>query len=244
MLHVTGKMVLLKCTILAVILAIAAAHLPSAVAGTPAFNKTVLASQTLSNGCSDVQNKAVRNLASAKESRAQHLCHLGQLSLNKIRYHTSKKNRWVLLLNHDKCQEAPTDRWAAMCYKSRQEVRQHLERLNWVNKEVSSLIVRTWLYNAFLCVHHYEGAWNANTGNGYYGGLQMDLNFQTSYGKDFLHQWATADNWPIWAQVTAAIRAYASGRGFGPWPNTARACGYSTVSVVPATPGLLTPRNL
>lgn len=81
------------------------------------------------------------------------------------------------------------------------------------------------LVNAFTCIHHYEGAWNANTGNGYYGGLQMDLGFQSTYGGEFLKQYGTADRWPVWAQLTAAIRAYRSGRGFGPWPSTARACG-------------------
>lgn len=81
------------------------------------------------------------------------------------------------------------------------------------------------LRDAFLCIHHYEGAWNANTGNGYYGGLQMDLAFQSLYGGEFLHRWGTADNWPVWAQLQAAVRAHSSGRGFGPWPNTARACG-------------------
>ena len=78
---------------------------------------------------------------------------------------------------------------------------------------------------SFLCIHHYEGAWNANTGNGYYGGLQMDLTFQGRYGADFVRLWGTADNWPSWAQLQAAVRAYQSGRGFWPWPNTARACG-------------------
>jgi hypothetical protein len=78
---------------------------------------------------------------------------------------------------------------------------------------------------SFGCIHHYEGAWNANTGNGYYGGLQMDLDFQKTYGGEFLARWGTADNWPIWAQIQAAVRAYRSGRGFNPWPNTARACG-------------------
>jgi hypothetical protein len=82
-----------------------------------------------------------------------------------------------------------------------------------------------WLNDSFLCIHHYEGAWNANTGNGYYGGLQMDLSFQGSYGADFLRLWGTADKWPPWAQLQAAARAYQSGRGFYPWPNTARACG-------------------
>jgi len=81
------------------------------------------------------------------------------------------------------------------------------------------------LLSAFTCIHHYEGAWNANTGNGYYGGLQLDRRFQSLYGSDFVSKWGTADNWPTWAQLTAAVRAYQSGRGFYPWPNTARACG-------------------
>jgi hypothetical protein len=82
-----------------------------------------------------------------------------------------------------------------------------------------------WLRDGFLCIHHYEGAWTSNTGNGYYGGLQMDLAFQGLYGDDFVARWGTADNWPAWAQLQAAVRAYQSGRGFSPWPNTARACG-------------------
>lgn len=81
------------------------------------------------------------------------------------------------------------------------------------------------LLSAFTCIHLYEGAWDANTGNGYYGGLQMDYGFQSTYGGEFLRRWGTADRWPAWAQLTAAVRAYRSGRGFGPWPNTARACG-------------------
>ncbi|MDX6451129.1 MAG: resuscitation-promoting factor RpfA [Gaiellaceae bacterium] len=81
------------------------------------------------------------------------------------------------------------------------------------------------LSTSFMCIHRYEGAWNANTGNGYYGGLQMDLSFQGSYGGEFLRRWGTADNWPVWAQLQAAVRAYQSGRGFEPWPRTAQACG-------------------
>ena len=85
--------------------------------------------------------------------------------------------------------------------------------------------IPVYLSSAFRCIHHYEGGWDSNTGNGYYGGLQMDLGFQRSYGSDYLTRWGTADNWPVWAQVSAAVRAYRSGRGFWPWPNTARACG-------------------
>jgi hypothetical protein len=85
--------------------------------------------------------------------------------------------------------------------------------------------VPAYLQGAFLCIHRYEGAWDANTGNGYYGGLQMDVGFQSLYGSEYVQRWGTADNWPAWAQLEAAVRAYRSGRGFSPWPSTARACG-------------------
>jgi hypothetical protein len=85
--------------------------------------------------------------------------------------------------------------------------------------------IPAFLEGAFLCIHRFEGAWNSNTGNGYYGGLQMDASFQRRYGGDFVTRWGTADNWPAWAQLQTAVRAYRSGRGFYPWPNTARACG-------------------
>lgn len=85
--------------------------------------------------------------------------------------------------------------------------------------------VAGWLADAFRCIHRYEGAWTSNTGNGYYGGLQMDVRFMRTYGASYVQRWGTADNWPSWAQIAAAARAHASGRGFTPWPNTARACG-------------------
>lgn len=81
------------------------------------------------------------------------------------------------------------------------------------------------LVRAFVCIHQREGAWNANTGNGYYGGLQMDYDFMRAYGEEFLRAWGPAHNWPPSIQIAVAIRAYFSGRGFYPWPNTARRCG-------------------
>jgi hypothetical protein len=81
------------------------------------------------------------------------------------------------------------------------------------------------LRQGLLCIHGYEGSWTSNTGNGYYGGLQMDWGFMHAYGAEFVRQWGSADHWPAEAQLVAAARAHASGRGFTPWPNTARACG-------------------
>jgi hypothetical protein len=81
------------------------------------------------------------------------------------------------------------------------------------------------LHDSFMCIHRFEGAWDSNTGNGYYGGLQLDLTFQSRYGSEFVDRWGTADNWPVWAQLQTAVRAFQAGRGFSPWPNTARFCG-------------------
>jgi hypothetical protein len=79
--------------------------------------------------------------------------------------------------------------------------------------------------NAWLCIHRHEGPWRANTGNGYYGGLQMDVTFQRMYGRDLLARKGLAHRWSSIEQIWVAERAYRSGRGFYPWPNTARYCG-------------------
>jgi Transglycosylase-like domain len=79
------------------------------------------------------------------------------------------------------------------------------------------------------CIHRYERdprqGWETRTGNGYYGGLQMDIDFQRAYGWNLLHKKGTANNWTWYEQMWVAERAYRSGRGFYPWPNTARYCG-------------------
>ena len=75
---------------------------------------------------------------------------------------------------------------------------------------------------ACLCIHRYEGSWT--TGGPYYGGLQMDLGFQHSYGPWLLRTKGTADHWTPLEQLWTAAKA-AKSRGFWPWPNTARSCG-------------------
>jgi len=78
-------------------------------------------------------------------------------------------------------------------------------------------------YAKWRCVHELEGAWNANTGNGYYGGLQMTRWFQRTYGPEFYARYGTADRWPVWAQLVAAERAWRES-GFRQW-GTAGRCG-------------------
>ena len=78
-------------------------------------------------------------------------------------------------------------------------------------------------WSAWMCIHRHEGPWNDPNGP-YYGGLQMDLQFQRAYGAYLLRTKGTADNWTRVEQVAVAERAYKE-RGFSPWPSTARACG-------------------
>jgi hypothetical protein len=75
----------------------------------------------------------------------------------------------------------------------------------------------------WLCIHRYEGSWR-DPNSPYYGGLQMDVEFQRTYGLDLYRAKGTADNWTPLEQMWVAERAYRT-RGFWPWPNTARYCG-------------------
>jgi hypothetical protein len=74
------------------------------------------------------------------------------------------------------------------------------------------------------CIHGYEGPWT-DPGAPYYGGLQMDIAFQRTYGPALLRRKGTANRWSPLEQMWVAERAHRAGRGFYPWPNTARYCG-------------------
>lgn len=88
------------------------------------------------------------------------------------------------------------------------------------------VLVRTLArFRAWVCIHEHEAAWN-DAGDPYWGGLQMDRTFMLSYGRDMVRKhggWA--DTWTPAEQIIVAERAYKSGRGFGPWPNTRKPCG-------------------
>lgn len=83
--------------------------------------------------------------------------------------------------------------------------------------------------SAWLCLHQHErhptSGWRTNTGNGFYGGLQMDWSFMRTYGARLLRLKGTADRWTPLEQMWVGERALRAGRGFHPWPNSASACG-------------------
>jgi hypothetical protein len=76
----------------------------------------------------------------------------------------------------------------------------------------------------WLCIHHFEGSWS-DSGDPYWGGLQMDRGFMHTYAPRFLLRKGLANRWTPLEQMWVAERAHRSGRGYGPWPNTARYCG-------------------
>ena len=113
---------------------------------------------------------------------------------------------------------------------------QHIERVMGSKRIVKHEPARHWfnqVYYAYLhpphksawqCIHRFEGSW-ADSGDPYYGGLQMDLGFQRTYGYYLYTTKGTANHWNPIEQMWVAERAYRAGRGFHPWPNTARICG-------------------
>jgi hypothetical protein len=78
--------------------------------------------------------------------------------------------------------------------------------------------------SGWLCIHHYEGSWT-DAGDPYWGGLQMDRGFMRTYAPAILLRLGWANRWTPLDQMWVAERAHRSGRGYGPWPNTARYCG-------------------
>lgn len=76
----------------------------------------------------------------------------------------------------------------------------------------------------WLCIHRFEGSWQDGS-DPYWGGLQMDRGFMSHYAPRQLLRRGWANRWTPLEQMWVAERAHRSGRGFGPWPNTARSCG-------------------
>jgi hypothetical protein len=142
----------------------------------------------------------------------------------------------VVLLKQIRHYKRQTWRWQRVMGVKRTRARDHTRVKNlvyrrWVRNVWHRRALRAWQraknpprMSAWLCIHRHEGPWN-DPNPPYYGGLQMDISFQRTYGGHLLRRKGTADKWTPLEQIWVAERAYRSGRGFYPWPNTARYCG-------------------
>jgi hypothetical protein len=139
---------------------------------------------------------------------------------------------------HIRRSRAGTWRWLAVIHggPARTSVsRRHLSALSYARLPHLALVWRRrehaawWRANhppelrGWTCIHQYEGSWT-DSGGPYYGGLQMDLGFQATYGGWLLRHRGTADHWSPLEQIWTAVRAWRV-LGFSPWPSTAHYCG-------------------
>jgi hypothetical protein len=98
-------------------------------------------------------------------------------------------------------------------------------RLRVVRRQLRpALYIPVGIANGLLCIHRYEGSWT-DTGDPYWGGLQMNRTFMVMYAPEWLLRKGWANAWTPWEQMWVAYRAIRRGRGWYPWPNTARMCG-------------------
>jgi hypothetical protein len=145
----------------------------------------------------------------------------------------SGKASWMLHPKQEKCWQIHGQKRRILCRIARRSLLEHTALLAEAERKLELLAIYALPignYEHWICIHKKEGAWNANTGNGYYGGLQMNMGFQRFYGSEFVAKYGTADKWPPRVQMAVAQRAHDGyrgerPRGYGPWPNTARDCG-------------------
>lgn len=82
----------------------------------------------------------------------------------------------------------------------------------------------------WACLHKYEAGsdWAMappRSGGPYWGGLQMDTSFMSTYGSDMLQKYhgQYADAWTPHDQMVVAQRGWFA-RGYQPWPQTSIMC--------------------
>ena len=144
------------------------------------------------------------------------------LSRTLVQIHRARDDAW----RWQGVMSAPQTRYAASAERSTSLRYRHLVLGMWAQRasQARYLAQHPPRLKDWLCIHHYEGSWT-DPNAPYYGGLQMDMSFMEAYGGNLLRTKGTADHWTPLEQIWVAERAYRSGRGFYPWPNTARWCG-------------------
>lgn len=113
----------------------------------------------------------------------------------------------------------------------RTRVAEHKRHYVWASRQLQRRWSLLGNVRAWSCIHYNprtgtgEGSWD-DSGDPYWGGLQMNRGFMFRYGADMIRKYhGFANVWHPYDQMIVAQRALRSGRGYYPWPNTARACG-------------------
>lgn len=152
------------------------------------------------------------------------------------------KGRWALRPGYEKCWDQPSIDWVPVCTKARYLLREHSRRLPrllaWI-EELKFLLQPVGNVSNWNCIERFERnpaqGWATNTGNGFFGGLQMNRAFMATYGADMVRKYGgvirdgkayggEAHLWTPREQMVVAERGRHV-QGWHAWPNTARMCG-------------------
>jgi hypothetical protein len=166
------------------------------------------AGATLASGSSPSQEAATTAAAKPARKTARHVNPLLVRRLRRTVWHWQS----VMGVRRRAYAKAPLHTRQALQYWRRQA------------RYVSRLAARPPHKSGWLCIHRYEGSWR-DSGDPYWGGLQMDRGFMRTYAPRVLLRRGWADHWTALEQIWVAERAHKSGRGYWPWPNAARFCG-------------------
>lgn len=176
----------------------------------------------------------LQSLMGLKRTRGENIWNLGSPQAGQNRLNAWRKRKHKLLLAAKRRTNSLMDQVDHMnrvmgegpvrvLSRSGNTVEQYA-RARRIHREVQRRYANPPDYSALMCIHHYEGSWT-DTGAPFWGGVQMDLDFQAHYGGWLLRTKGTANHWTPLEQIWTAEKAIHSGRGFYPWPNTARFCG-------------------
>ena len=135
-------------------------------------------------------------------------------------------HHWLPAPRHGSCTTVP---WMRSCLRARAVLTAHL----WLRHVAETRYHRLYAPKPapvvsasashmamWLCIHGKEGAWDANTGNGYYGGLQATSPWYGVSRMDLLSPGAQIAH----AEAMYAANGYSLGWIRQQWPNTSYGC--------------------
>jgi hypothetical protein len=135
------------------------------------------------------------------------------------------KGAWTLRPRYAKCKQLRFSSAEDRCYRHRLGYRWHKQRVAKLTPKPQLSHLAGW-----LCILSREGAWN-DSGDPYWGGLQMGWWFMRTYGSGLLKAKGPASNWTPHEQMAAAeggynMSGYSRAWLAGQWPNTYPPCAH------------------
>jgi hypothetical protein len=131
------------------------------------------------------------SLAPKQEKKLKHFKKLKMQSRNAINFWNHQRPD-ALYPKYKKCSRVPEKWRQRQCHKARRHLAAHQVRYVKMGTRIQEIQFLRWPIgnvSNWLCIYSHEhgrGGWSTNTGNDYWGGLQMDRDFMADYGADLV----------------------------------------------------------